>query len=261
MVWDKPRILQALRKLHKSGAKLSYNLMAAKNQRLVSAAAYHFGSYRKAVERAGIDYTTVIRRPCWDRTMIIKLIKAARRSGEDLHWSAVTKRRDELGRAAFAALQPRLFGSWDRALTASGLDADEISRYRRWDKDSIIYDLRSRARDREPLNSGALQQGDPGLHAACVRHFGTYDGALRAARLDPQKYRQRKSWQKAEVIRLLRAIRRDGGHVSDSAVRREHPALYGGAIRLFGSFTAARSAAGVKLPKRSQSASRTANVK
>ena len=177
MVWDKPRILQSLRKLHKSGADLSYNMMAAKNQALVSAAAYHFNSYRKAVEKAGVDYATVIRRPCWDRATIIKLIKAGKRGGEDLHWSAVTKRRDELGRAAFAALQPRLFGSWDRALTASGLDADEISRYRRWNKESIVYELRARSREHEPLNSGALQASDPGLHAACVRHFGTYDDA------------------------------------------------------------------------------------
>ena len=247
MVWDKPRILQSLRKLHKSGADLSYNVMAATNQALVSASAYHFSSYRKAVEKAGIDYTTVIRRPCWDRAMIIKLIKAAKRDGEDLHWSAVTKRRDELGRAAFAALQPRLFGSWDRALTASGLDADEISRYRRWDKDSIVYELRSRSREHEPLNSGALQSSDPGLHAACVRHFGSYDDALRAARLDPLKVRRRQSWQKNDVIRALRAARRNGSHVSDSAVRRDHPALYGAAVRLFGSFTAARTAAGIKL--------------
>jgi hypothetical protein len=252
MVWDKPRILQALRKLHKSGAELSYNVMASKNQALVSAAAYHFSSYRKAVEKAGIDYSTVVRRPCWDRATVIKLIKNAKRTGEDLHWSAVTKRRDELGRAAFAALQPRLFGSWDRALTASGLDSDEISRYRRWDKDSIVYELRSRAREHEPMNSGTLQGADPGLHAACVRHFGTYDGALRAARLDPLKYRQRRSWQKTDVIRSLRAIRRAGSHVSDSSVRKEHPALYGAGVRLFGSFTAARSAAGVKLPRRSQ---------
>jgi hypothetical protein len=247
MVWDKARILQTIRKLHKSGADLSYNVMATKNQSLVSAAAYHFNSYRKAVEKAGIDYATVVRRPCWDRTIIIGLLKSAKRNGDDLHWSAVTRRRDELGRAAFAALQPRLFGSWDRALTAAGLDADEIARYRRWSKDSVVYELRSRWRDHDALNSGALQASDPGLHAACVRHFGSYDAALRAARLDPQKVRQRKSWQKSEVTKSLRAIGKAGSSVSDSSVRREHPALYGAAVRLFGSFTSARSAAGMKL--------------
>src|SRR5437868_3341548 len=108
IAWDKERIVTALRHLHQKGMDLSYNKLARKQQSLVSAAAYHFGSYRKAVERAGIDYASVTRRPRWTKQAIITQIKTARRTGDDLHWSAVTKRRDELGLAAFASLQPRL---------------------------------------------------------------------------------------------------------------------------------------------------------
>lgn len=246
MIWDKPEIVKALRKLQRSGADLSYNALATKSQSLVSAAAYHFGSYRKAVEKAGIDYATIIRRPRWDKATIIRLIKNARRDGEDLHWSAVTKRRDELAKAAFASLQPRLFGSWDRALHAAGLDADEVNRYRKWNKDTIVFELRQRYRDHDPLNSGAIQREDPGLHAAAVRHFHSYDEALRAAKLDPDRVRERRSWDKADVIRGLKTAQKAGRHLSDSAVRREHPAMYGAAVRLFGSFTAARAEAGIK---------------
>src|SRR5437660_7843616 len=103
MIWEKDEVVRALRKLHRSGADLSYNKLAKRHQSLVSAAAYHFGSYRKAVERAGIDYAAVTRRPRWTKQLIIAQIKQARRKGEDLHWSAVTKRRDELGLAAFAS--------------------------------------------------------------------------------------------------------------------------------------------------------------
>src|SRR5215207_3686564 len=189
MVWSKAEIIKAIKKLHKAGKDVSYNALARRQQSIVSAAAYHFGSYRVAVEAAGIDYAEVVRRPRWTKPLIIRLIKAAKRRGEDLHWSAVTKRRDELGKAAFASLQPRLFGSWDRALHGAGLDAEEVSRYRKWNKDTIIWELRSRWRDHEPLNSGAIQQDDPGLHAAAVRHFSGYDEALRAARLDPERVR------------------------------------------------------------------------
>src|SRR5690349_1817392 len=240
MVWDKNEILQAIKKLHKQKKDLSYNAMTRRMQPLVSAAAYHFGSYRAAVERAGIDYAMVIRRPRWTRPLIIGLIKQAKRKGEDLHWSAVTKRRDDLGRAAFASLQPRLFGSWDRALHGAGLDADEVNRYRKWNKNTIVFELRGRAKDHEALNSGAVQRDDPGLHAAAVRHFTTYDAALRAARLDPQAVRARRSWSEGDVTRGLKLLKRAGGHLSDSTVRRLDPALYGAAMRLFGSFTAAR---------------------
>src|SRR5687768_6555848 len=246
MVWDKPRIKAHLKRLYRQGANLSYNALARKSQALVSAAAYHYGSYRAAIEAAGIDYADVSRRPRWTKLSIIRLIKAAKRSGEDLHWSAVTRRRDELGRAAFASLQPRLFGRWDRALSAAGLDADDVSRYRRWDRNTVAFELRSRAMDDEALNSGAIQREDSGLHAAAVRHFGSYDRALRAARVNPDTVRRRRAWTKHEVLAALKAAKKAGRHLADSAVRRENPALYGAAVRLFGTFTAARYAA--KIP-------------
>src|SRR3954468_20665602 len=205
MVWDKERILQKLKQLHKSKKDLSYNALCRTMQPLLSAAAYHFGSYRKAVEKAGIDYSAVIRRPRRTKLAIIKLIKEAKRDGEDLHWSAVTKRRDELGKAAFASLQPRLFGRWDRALAGAGLDADDVARYRKWDRNSIVFELKARSQNEDPLNSGALQQEDPGLHAAAVRHFGSYDSALQAAKLNPADVRQRHTWTKPEVIKALKA--------------------------------------------------------
>jgi hypothetical protein len=246
MVWDKPRIKSELKKLHRAGANLSYNALAKKKQSLVSAAAYHFGSYRDAVIAAGIDYADVTRRPRWSKPIIIRLIKDAKKKGYDLHWSAVTRRRDELGRAAFASLQPRLFGRWDRALAAAGLDADEVSKYRRWDKNTVAFELKARAQDDEPLNSGAIQKDDSGLHAAAVRHFGSWDKALRAAKVDPASVRQRRSWDKPAVVAALKAAQKSGMHLADSSVRKEDPALYGAAVRLFGTFTAARSAA--KIP-------------
>ena len=246
MRWTKEEIIKAVKKFYAQGRDLSYNAMALKQQALVSAAAYHFGSYRKAVEKAGVDYAEVTRRPRWTKQKIISLVKAGKRAGHDLHWSAVTRRRDELGRAAFASLQPRLFGSWDRALTASGLDADEVNRYRKWDREGILFELKGRSKAHEPLNSGAIQRQDPGLHAAAVRHFGAYDSALKAARIDPAKVRERRRWDKPEVLKQLKAAKRAGKKLSDSAVRKEQPALYGAAVRLFKSFTAARTAAGIK---------------
>jgi hypothetical protein len=247
MIWTKPRITAELKRLHEAGVDLSYNALARRRQAVVSAAAYHFGSYRRAIERAGIDYAEVIRRPRWTKQAVIALIKRAKRGGRDLHWSAVTSRRDELARAAFASLQPRLFGRWDRALHAAGLDADEVSQYRSWDRNSVLFDIRQRHRDRDPLNSGAVQQEEPALHAAAVRHFGNYQKALRAAGIDPADVRQRRSWQKSDVIRALKALAKRRSKLSDSAIRRKYPALHGAAARLFGTYTAARAAAGISL--------------
>ncbi|MGC4030934.1 MAG: hypothetical protein QM754_04190 [Tepidisphaeraceae bacterium] len=191
MVWTKERILAELKSLHRKKRDLSYNSLAKTNQALVSAAAYHFKSYRTAIEKAGIDYADVVRRPRWTKPRVIALIKQAKRKGQDLNWASVTKRRDDLGRAAFAAIQGRLFGSWDRALHAAGLDSDDVSRYRRWDKSSITFELRARHSEGEGLNSGAVQRDDAGLHAAALRYFGSYDAALKAAKISPSKVRKR----------------------------------------------------------------------
>lgn len=191
-MWNKESIIKAIRAARRARQNISYNAMAAKKQALVSAAAYHFGSYRQAVEKAGIDYDEVMRRPRWSKPLIIRLIKQARRSGEDLHWLAVSKRRDELGKAAFASLQPRLFGSWSRALHGAGLDADEVRRYRKWDAASIVAELKQRNADGDGMSSGALQREDAGLHAAAVRWFTEYDKALRAAGLNPSDVRERR---------------------------------------------------------------------
>jgi hypothetical protein len=244
MIWDKPRILQELRRLHKEGTNLSYTHLARHKQALLSAAAYHFGSYRGAIEKAGIDYAEVIQRPRWTKQRIIRVLKEAKRKGTELHWSSVTRRGDELSRAAFAAIQPRLFGKWDRALHAAGLDADDVVMYRAWDKASVVFELKSRAQDGEPLNSGGLQKDDPGLHAAAIRYFGSYPAALRAAKLDPSRLRERRSWDKDTVVRALKSAAKRG-LTSDTAVRRRDPGLYGAAVRLFGSFTAARRAVGM----------------
>lgn len=241
-LWDKQRIIRTLRQLHSRGQDLSYNHLASRMQSLVSAACYHMGSYRKAVIAAGLDYAHIMRRPRWNRRAIVELIQQAKRRGDDLHWSAVTRRRDELGKAAFAALQPRTFGSWERALSAAGLDAKKISRYRHWDRKSILAELKSRRRARRPLNSGAIQHEDPGMHAAAVRHFGSYEKALRTAGFDPAKLRQRRQWTRPGVLRELELFARRHGALFDSDLRREAPALYGATIRLFRSVAIARRA-------------------
>jgi len=250
MVWDKQSIVGELRRLHKAGHNLSYNHLAKKQQAVVSAAAYHFGSYRRAVEKAGITYAEVLRRPRWSKALIVKLIQKADREGEDLFWSSVISRRDELGKAAFASLQKRLFGRWSAALAAAGIDAGKVARYRSWTAERIIAELRGRAKKNLALNSGAVQHDCPGLHAAAVRHFGSHDDALKAAKLNPAKARLRQRWTKARVIEDLKSAARKGNSLSDTGLRRSSPALYGGAVRIFGSFTAARKAAGIKFKKK-----------
>ena len=86
---------------------------------------------------------------------------------------------------------------------------------------------------------------------AAVRYFDSYEAALRAAHVNPATVRRRRQWTRDAVVTALRKAKRRGTHLSDSAMRGQYPALYGAAVRLFGSFPEARKAAGVPWrPKR-----------
>ena len=244
MQWTKQQIVAKLTALAERGRDLSYAGMSRRQQKLVSAAAYHFGSYRKALADAGVDYAQVARRPRWTKQRVIAVIKAAKRRGEDLHWSAVVSGENQLSRAAYAALQPRLFGSWARAMQAAGLDEDDVRLYRVWNKTLVVTELRMRRHGEVSLASGAVQSEDPGLHAAAVRHFGSYEAALVAAHVNPERVRLRRRWSKELVKAELAKRAKRGLSLSDTAVRKSDAALYGAALRLFGKYTAARGAGG-----------------
>lgn len=196
MRWTPNLILEELTRLHLGGESLSYRALARRHRALVSAAAYHFGSFRFAVERAGFSYADVSRRPQWTKERVIRQIKAARRSGMDLSWTAVVGSDGPLKNAAFAAVQKRMFRSWARALEAAGVDSDNARRYLSWDSSSVTLELKQRHADGKPMNSGAVQKAEPSLHAAAIRYFGSYDRALTAARLSVRKIRRR---QKAKA--------------------------------------------------------------
>jgi hypothetical protein len=188
--WTPSLILKALTARHRRRGKMGHRALLASDRPLLAAAIFHFGTYRKAIEAAGIDFESILGRPVWTKERVIAQIKKARRARRDLCWAAVMKKADPLRRAAFAGM--RLFGSWARTLQAAGIDEDDFRRHRTWDRASIAFDLRQRHADGDPVNSAAVQQDDAGLYSAAIRYFSSYDHALKAARLAPSKIRVRK---------------------------------------------------------------------
>jgi hypothetical protein len=89
-----------------------------------------------------------------------------------------------------------------------------------------------------------------------MRQFGKFDAALTAAHIKPESVRRRQSWSKPLVVSSLKVLKKSGSQLSDTAVRRSAPALYGAAVRLFGSFPAARKAAGVVFARAGRSGKR-----
>jgi len=244
--WTKDKILAHIRSLRKKGEDLSYNRVANEKQGLLSAANYHFGSWKKAVEGAGINYDKEVRRiPKWTKERIVETIKSAYKTGVDLSWTNVSKHRDFSG-MAYAAIRDTRFGSWDDALSAAGIAPSKVRRYESWNHEKIIDRIRERYRKGKELNSKTMQMEDCKLFNAALKRHNGWDEALKAAGIDPDEVYKRHRWSKPLIKKEIKALHKKGADLAAPAMRKEHSALYSAACKYFGSWTAARKACGIR---------------
>ncbi len=138
----------------------------------------------------------------------------------------------------------RLFGCWDAALRAAGIDPVRVRRHRRWSRRAVIHRIVQLAAERKPLNLRAIQLSEATLASATYRFFASWDEALAAAGIDPEAWRRRcHRWTRERVIATIQSIRDQGGRLNHAAVGRS--SLSPAAVALFGCWDAALQAAGI----------------
>ena len=151
-----------------------------------------------------------------------------------------------MGHAAKAAVRKRLFGNWDDALSAAGIDPAKVRRYRPWSPAAILQELRRRKRLRLGLNTKAMQAELPGLYDAARRHFGSYREALARAGCDPLDVLQRREWSRKAVCEALREFERNFDLVSQVMLRDLDSGLMRAVRVWYGNLPAAIKAAAVR---------------
>jgi hypothetical protein len=122
--WTRDRILDRIRELHRDGVDLSWRHISTQVDPQLAAAATkrkHFGSWRSAIEAAGLTYGSIRRYRQWTEEAVIERVRELHAEGRDLN----AKSMEELDITLITAARRR-FDSWDRALTAAGLDYKKI---------------------------------------------------------------------------------------------------------------------------------------
>ncbi len=121
--YSRNRVTQAVRKLCITG----YNLSAKRNMRrdsgLYRAAIHHFGTWRQALEAAGIDvrHAHLDSKPRQlDRKKILEALRQRHQTGLSMAW-----REACLENRALATAAKNAFRSWRRALVAAGIVSEE----------------------------------------------------------------------------------------------------------------------------------------
>lgn len=209
MRWTRKGIVAEIQQLHRDGIALNYASAETNHLQLMRAAAWHFGTWRHAVETAGIDYQALSKYRRWGRERIIERIRELHHEGSDLSWRSVSLEIDPA--LAAAALRPNGFTSWRQAIAAAGLNIEEVARYQAWDAKRVVDEIRALQRGGEPMSSKLVQISNQSLFCAARRRFGSWDEALRAAGLDVSQIRLRQPSHAANLANGRKALSRKNG--------------------------------------------------
>ena len=205
--WTPARILRVIRALSRRRSRLCAHEIREQYGQLVPAARRCFGSWSKAVYAAGVDPQKLQRTSIWTRERVIEgiLIRAIR--------SETLQRRRVKPRALVDA-GTKLFGSWNSALAAAGVDSKsgqtetpmsslansaanipqrEITdatadielhrRGRQWSEREILKAVTWRFQNNQPINATAVLADQGALYRAATKYYGNWKNTLTAAGL------------------------------------------------------------------------------
>jgi len=241
-------LVDVIRKFHAAGVALNHGAIQQDlEHRWIYAKAYQlFGSWQGLLDAANLDYTAVRKTTRWTQDRVIAEVRKAAGRGESLNRTMVTRSHPNLVYGAIGC-----FGSWDGALRAAGLNPEEIrltkpSGY--WTVDRIVEAIHQRASNGGALHASSCKMEDRSLYTSAVRTCGSWDAALKAAGKDPDRIRRKKRgehWTDDRVLASIRERMVRGESLGHLAVHRSDRAMLNAATRLFGSWGAAVTAAGV----------------
>jgi hypothetical protein len=237
--WSNQLVTEEIKAWHAEDKPLYSHYVRKNFQELLAAGIRYFGTWQQAVEASGIEYDNVRRYQNWSKELIIEKIAELHNQGVDLSFRAMML--SKYNAMVYAAIRPNHFGSWKNALSSAGLAPEEIYRYRSWDEEAILDEIRKLKLDGADLSSKNMDETANPLIATARRRFGNWGAAVERAGIDYSSIRRRRRWTKEAIVDGIRSLREKGVRLQSSDVRREAPALFAAACkpRFFGCWSKA----------------------
>jgi len=240
--WSPAKVIGAIRRLHRKGPKLRKKLVPA---RLHTAGQNYFGSWKAALAKAGLDYEEATGARFWTPEKVIEAIQKLAQAGARLDFTHVRRHRGAL----YAAAELRFDGKWHNALRAAGLNpADYRLRRGRWTTAKAAAWVKRRiAQGRSLLSLDAPQDL---LKFVRVNYHKGWIAFVESFGIPYPGIKKRRNYWTRDIV--LEEVRRwnEAGHPTNySAMEREYYALVKQGVKLFGTWDAARAAAGVKVER------------
>jgi hypothetical protein len=231
VVWSQGRVVEELQGLDGEGQSTTWgDLIEAGRGDLIGAAATYAGGLQEARAQAGVARAR--RRlpvPRWNQDSIVSAIRDRVRSQQTLASSKAPPH--------FVAAARWHFGSWEQALAAAGVDAEEVRMQRPpYTREEIVALIQRLAQDGAVVRAATLK-GEVKLDTV-RKLFGSVEAAIQAAGITPVETHPSQKWSRERVIEELRT-RAQQGEVTLTR------ALHHAVQRYFGGVYAARAAAGL----------------
>lgn len=244
-VWSKEIIIRKITELHGNKEQLNNHHIKLNHSILYTVSCQYFGSWKAAVEAAGISYDSVrhATHRKWSKDAVVKEILRRRNIGLSLSGTVVQIEDSGLYDAAMLH-----FGKagWANAREASGLPRYDPRVGVIYDHQTVIDGLKKLYEDGHDINVGAfISSPHMNLMTAGIRLFGSHDKALLAAGFDIEKIRKHRRWTRGKVLREIRALEKAGVRLNWWTIGKTHSSLCAAALRFFGTWGQAVEAAGI----------------
>jgi putative sterol carrier protein len=242
--WTKDLVIQEIQKLHSNGESLSSRNIQNNYPAIHGAAFRAFGSWGKAVEACKFEYNKIKKRVSWDKDMVMTEIRRIYDSCEG-NLEVLKSRFIKKNNIPLYGAAQRNFGNWGEAIKACGLNYEEIRGTKKWDKSSVIREIKKLHDSGSKLNSTYILENHSDLYSAANVWYNGWENAIVAFGLNYDEIRKYKSWTKEKIISEINRLNKSNIRINSRNVKEKYPALHGASCCHFGSWKEAIEAAGL----------------
>ena len=157
--------------------RLNSHYYATNYPDVYAAAERLFGSWKAAIEAAGLDYSKIRRYQKWSRDKVIRKIKEIYANGKPINSIAAQSNHKPLYMAAV-----KRFGNWESAVKAAGINYRKIRKRRLMDTNEVKQEIMRLYRSGIDLSYTNMRENYQYLLAAGMKKLG--GGSWAVARLE-----------------------------------------------------------------------------
>jgi hypothetical protein len=223
--------IAAVKKVYEKDGKVFAGHLQDNYAHLYGQGIWIFGDWDKALRAAGFDPEKMRERGVWNEEKIIDTIRSMHKRHLPLYAAYVMDNHAKLFSAAL-----RHFGSWPKALVASGVTRKPRTKKLYRGRASLLNALS------DVLEQHAVENVPLALKLEATHYFGSLEKAIVTLKKDGNRL---PGWNKRKIMTVLSQMHRSKENLAYATARREHMALVSAAEAHFGSWGRALYVTGI----------------